>query len=368
MISRMDREKANMNKKRLDYLDMTKGIGIILVVIGHSTFAGDHLLTWIASFHMPLFFIVTGMLLQHTQEEKIRMSIIVRKKTKSIMLPYISFSIIYLAMDMGLLLLHLGNKTLLDFYYAIISTFTCYGISTLWFLPALFIGEISFLFIRKRYSHIITILIGFMLALIVGLTYPIFDARYSLYKTTYSLILGYLLICLYRGAVAYLFIAMGYYVKRYVVEKEKMQMKEISLGLILLLTGAAFAFTNGRVDLHSVVLKNSVYFYISAFAGTMGVILISKNIMLLKALQYAGRNSLIIMATHLDFRIMITAIRSASFVHAYLMPIPLYVRYVIMAIVVVVLEYIIIYIMNHFFYFLIGKNKPLNRKKFKVVK
>ena len=51
-----------MSEKRLDYLDMVKGIGIILVVVGHSTYVSDGTLTWLASFHMPLFFILSGIL------------------------------------------------------------------------------------------------------------------------------------------------------------------------------------------------------------------------------------------------------------------------------------------------------------------
>ena len=50
-----------MELKRIEYIDIAKGLGIILVVIGHcidgKTFPG----TWISSFHMPLFFILSGM-------------------------------------------------------------------------------------------------------------------------------------------------------------------------------------------------------------------------------------------------------------------------------------------------------------------
>ena len=48
-------------KKRIEYIDIAKGIGMILVVIGHcindKTFPG----TWIYSFHMPLFFVLSGL-------------------------------------------------------------------------------------------------------------------------------------------------------------------------------------------------------------------------------------------------------------------------------------------------------------------
>lgn len=50
----MDRDKS---------LDIAKGIGILLMVIGHCYHTENIVLKTIYSFHMPLFFIVSGMLL-----------------------------------------------------------------------------------------------------------------------------------------------------------------------------------------------------------------------------------------------------------------------------------------------------------------
>lgn len=44
--------------KRIEALDVAKGIGIILVIIGH--LSSSYLHDWIYSFHMPLFFIISG--------------------------------------------------------------------------------------------------------------------------------------------------------------------------------------------------------------------------------------------------------------------------------------------------------------------
>ena len=46
-------------KKRLDYLDVAKGLLIISVVLCHAPFENAHYLYW---FHMPAFFIISGML------------------------------------------------------------------------------------------------------------------------------------------------------------------------------------------------------------------------------------------------------------------------------------------------------------------
>ena len=49
--------------KRLDYLDMAKGIGIFFVALGHMEDIATGTRVWISSFHMPLFFIISGILM-----------------------------------------------------------------------------------------------------------------------------------------------------------------------------------------------------------------------------------------------------------------------------------------------------------------
>lgn len=47
-------------KERIDWIDIAKGLGIILVVIGHMPIPSN-VSYWIFSFHMPLFFLVDGL-------------------------------------------------------------------------------------------------------------------------------------------------------------------------------------------------------------------------------------------------------------------------------------------------------------------
>lgn len=47
--------------KRIDWIDVAKGIGIILMVMGHTSMP-DAINRWIYSFHMPLFFLLSGLL------------------------------------------------------------------------------------------------------------------------------------------------------------------------------------------------------------------------------------------------------------------------------------------------------------------
>ena len=55
--------KIDITTKRIDYVDIAKGIGIVLVVMGHNDFAliSPFAHKFIYSFHMPMFFFMSGM-------------------------------------------------------------------------------------------------------------------------------------------------------------------------------------------------------------------------------------------------------------------------------------------------------------------
>ena len=52
------------NAKRLNYLDFVKGFAILLVVLGHIYDISNPIKIWLYSFHMPLFFIISGILIR----------------------------------------------------------------------------------------------------------------------------------------------------------------------------------------------------------------------------------------------------------------------------------------------------------------
>lgn len=59
-ISLTEGYKMNLESRaRLPWLDVLKGIGIILVVVGH-IYSNKTIFNWLYSFHMPLFFFAAG--------------------------------------------------------------------------------------------------------------------------------------------------------------------------------------------------------------------------------------------------------------------------------------------------------------------
>lgn len=78
-----------MEKQRKAYLDIAKGIGILLVVLGHSGIHSDYLIRAIYSFHMPFFFIVSGYL--YSRSESIKDFVL--KRVRSLYLPFVVVNI-----------------------------------------------------------------------------------------------------------------------------------------------------------------------------------------------------------------------------------------------------------------------------------
>ena len=125
------------NKERNIYVDVIKGIAIILVVIGHciqfgsgraclesEDFFNDPLFKFIYSFHMPLFMLISGYLFANTIKRGTNE--IIKRKAGTILLPLISWNTIDLCIN-----LLLGQK------YTLSILFLSY-FHALWFLRALF--------------------------------------------------------------------------------------------------------------------------------------------------------------------------------------------------------------------------------------
>lgn len=78
--------------KRDESVDLLRGIGILLMIMGHVGFGGPFS-NWIHAFHMPLFFIITGYFLKPCANKKELKATIIQR-TKKLLIPYSVFSIV----------------------------------------------------------------------------------------------------------------------------------------------------------------------------------------------------------------------------------------------------------------------------------
>lgn len=89
-----------MKKKRIEYIDIAKGICILLVVLGHELTWNDALRYFIYSFHIPMFFALSGMVMVVTHELDLPFDLFLKKNINGILKPYFQVSIIYIAYDL----------------------------------------------------------------------------------------------------------------------------------------------------------------------------------------------------------------------------------------------------------------------------
>lgn len=155
------------NQKRLDYIDILKGIAILSVVIGHMGMSAID--KAIYSFHMPLFFLISGYFL--TAEKNFRDY--AKDKIRQLIKPYIFTCIALLILSvLSNLVLGKNEKIVGDLlkwiYAALYGSCNDYqypyyikGIGIIWFLPALVWGLIIVKwFMNKKYGKICIFLLA----------------------------------------------------------------------------------------------------------------------------------------------------------------------------------------------------------------
>lgn len=154
-----------MNKRRLTWVDVTKGFLMILVVIGHYPGELDFPLSkYIYWFHMPAFFILSGLFFKPVFENRGMLSGI-KRRFMQLIVPYLFFlltiTVIRYGMEIGY-----GNLDIAwylnDFWKIVVGgRFVRGAYGVFWFVTTLFFSYIIFTLITRYLSR------GKQLALLV---------------------------------------------------------------------------------------------------------------------------------------------------------------------------------------------------------
>lgn len=279
-------------KKRIEWVDITKGITILLVVFGHALqgiidssmitldSANNSLLyvnDIIYGFHMPLFFFVsalfTGFLARSTKT-------VILQKVKRLLVPYFIWSFIvavFMQMASRYTNSGLGIK---DFFKSPVIPFSEY-----WFLYVLFFIYMLYLLVRIFFGDKTKKIILF-LSILLLICKPIIPNIWIMNKISQNLF----------------FFALGTYFFEFYKTEVKVGLKR------LLITTIWFVIVN-IVYVFLLHQNNSLilmyFWYLTAFTGIAWIISISvfiSNLKLKKVdtfLNYCGNNSMQIYVMHL---------------------------------------------------------------------
>jgi len=315
-------EAQSNNGKRITYLDMVRGIAIFLVVMGHSGLIDFDKNVWLSTFHLPAFFLVSGVLMQLKSEEEQPVDKIVRHKVKGIMLPYLWFSVGSLLVD--LIQIWRGIFTWDIFKEHAIQTLTLQGYSVLWFLPVLLLAEFLLYAILKVCRHFIKkklIAVVVSVALVMLLAVGTFYGYHMVANAGIADFWLAELRILTKAVIAALPVGFGYLTGmliQSVPQKEKKAKKGIAhwfgeFRIVGLLSGSCLFAINILVvpyiqlmDLNNVNIGNPLLYAGLGLTGSLGLLLICKSIPNIPLITFWGQNSLIVMCTHLNFYVMNT--------------------------------------------------------------
>ena len=164
-----------MTENREKWLDVTKGIGIIFMVLGHSN-APDRLRLWIYGFHMPLFFILAGFMFNSSKWKKRGLGSLIKNRAKAYLIPYTKYFLINLIVFSFLELIRYKSKySYKNIFYYIGAGIYSHDISMpncapLWFLTCLFVSYFFFwalLYFDKQKKQFIIVISYILLLLVV---------------------------------------------------------------------------------------------------------------------------------------------------------------------------------------------------------
>lgn len=268
-------------------IDAIKGVGVFLVILGHNkSLIND----WIYSFHIPLFFILSGIF--HSSKDNYYMFFL--KKIRTLIIPYI-----FLSIPLYIFWLIIGRKfgeaaikktPILEASMGVLLGTNITKISSIewgtpmWFLPCLFLVVNIFYFISHLKKNKIIILN------IVFIFLNILLSKLVEVKLPWSIL---------TALVALPYYSLGYYLKNFFLKNENYKIN-IFLSIVLLIINLIGYRLNGRTDMFQNNYNNFILFYITGFSGSVSIILFFKNIKVkyLSFLIFMGMNSIVLLAFH----------------------------------------------------------------------
>ncbi len=274
--------------QRMEWLDALRAYAIILVLIGHKT-NNIYFEQVIYSFHVPLFFWISGFVFDHSRYPDLKSIII--KKFRVLLLPYFIFS--FLSFAFWLVIVRSfsarGLALLLDPLVPFWGIFYGVGVEpwgnpiniTLWFLPCLFVTDVLFWFVNNYFQNLTKIVVvaaigifGFFLSLLTTFRLP-WSADVAL--------------------VAMIFCYLGNMTRSF---KQSLvtfpTVWKFSIMLLLVSLTLLFSKINGKADMNYNHYGNVFWFLIASFSGIYFSYLLFRMLPPSKILSYIGKSTIII--------------------------------------------------------------------------
>lgn len=340
--------------QRFPAIDQLKGLAIVCITLLHfeAGLIPSGLNIWIGSFMISAFYFTSGWLMGIKGTDKLpTIRELIFKRWRSLGVPYLWFSALILVFDILWISLGFDEWRLLgrDFY----KTLTLRGIGTLWFLPALFFGELFFVWIirRKLYWQIIALLLTLVWYWAYGRWFTEYAFRNDIFR-----IIDAPFRSIQNAMGAWPVIFFAYYICRLV--SHKLQQLNIHITALTGIILSVVSYWSSNYLFGFLPSECSVLWgWVAPVFGPLALLLIftaTQHIRLNSFFSFWGKNSLVLMATHYSiYQVMCEAFCER------VLGITEFVGWITIACfsVTMLIEYPTTYLINHYTPFLLGKRK-----------
>ena len=277
-------------KNRIGYIDMAKGLAIILVIVGHSSFVPHIAKMILYIFHIPLFFFLSGFTLNVRKYETFSGYFL--NKWKSLVVPFFLLNIFVFLFQLFVMYPdQVLSFNILHFIKQLLISDRLHIYFQLWFLNVLFLAHVFSYFILKRGWNL-----GQWMIIILSLFVLVYLGQ-KIYEKEYYLIWNIDLV-----PVAMIFILLGVWTKNNLHRLEKYFSVYFLpvVGVLTVLIGRMNYRLSGNqiVDLYYQQIGNHFLFYIAAISGIWSVLIFFKTLPESSIMKSIGQKTLIYYGVH----------------------------------------------------------------------
>ena len=282
-------------------IDAAKGVAIALVVLGHAKGIPGEFTVLVYSFHVPLFFLLSGWL-SHRRNAQTAVQTL-STLCRTLLLPYVFF--FFVAYGYWLLTRQIGEKALrwgqVPWWDPLGGLLTGIGPQlyvhpALWFLPALFTTALTYFSLAKKLRPLIILALALLLVVPWIAFFPGTGLR-----------LPFALDVL---PVALFFYACGACAGRALSLPRSIPVG-VALAAMLLVPWLWLAWSNGRVDINQLRFGASAWkFILASLLGTSMMLFMSPLAARSAVLRWMGRNTLLILCTHILIFFVLSGVAS----------------------------------------------------------
>ncbi|MBQ7919856.1 MAG: acyltransferase family protein [Lachnospiraceae bacterium] len=304
-------------KERLSDIDRARGFAMCCVVVGHIFSLVDvrkpemqlgPMIRFLSVFELVIFFVISGYLFYKHHESSF--SVFLKKKVKGLLLPYFVFSVLNM-----LFFIFVEPTQQMGIPDMLVTTLSFYGISVLWFFPTLLLGETFWWGLHKKLKTGGGMLVATIMMFVVGVSHNyMLPVEASVWTSSEIALIGNkVFVVLMRGLVCLFFVGVGHCFG-FLEEKWKGCRVWNYVMWLVLLGGIFITGCVPVVNLRELVWESTILWCISATLISVGIIFFFQKTIKLKLfpLEFIGKNTLLIMCTHLDFKVPIVCMSLAE--------------------------------------------------------